>query len=219
MNLLIVKSNNKMLDDNALAIARAYNTYGFPIAVWDQNFKPAYDVFIEFRPNIVVSDINNDNRAYLKCIEDFKPKVISLHTLPMSADIISYNKFTQVAKELESDYLATISYDEKEYELLPKIRNKTFKVFSNFIRRIPEYCGLLDDNLKPLTINSCANFIATNTLDCMNAVLLNKNIINKTSLVEKMLNRDFLINNYTTFHAAKRLFNKNLDLNKIGEFV
>jgi nicotinamide phosphoribosyltransferase len=65
--------------------------------VWDQNFKPAYDVFIEFRPNIVVSDINNDNRAYLKCLEDFKPKVISLHTLPMSADVISYNKFTQGA--------------------------------------------------------------------------------------------------------------------------
>jgi hypothetical protein len=208
-----------MLDDNAVAIAKAYGSYGFPIAVWDQTFKPAYDVFAEFRPDLVISDINNNDRAYLKCLADFKPKVISLHTLPMSADIITYGKFIHSAKELESDYLATISYKESEYELLPSIRHKKYKVFSNFIRRIPEYCGLIDDNLKPLIINSCANFIATNTLDCLNAVLLNKNVINKTSLVENMLKRDFLVNNYTTFHAAKRIIDKNLDINKIKEFI
>lgn len=219
MNLLVVKSNNKMLDDNAIAIAKAYSTYGFPIAVWDQTFKSAYDVFIEFRPDVVISDINNDDRAYLKCLEDFKPRVVSLHTLPMSADVITYGRFNHSAKELESDYLATISYEEKEYDLLPVIRHKKYKVFSNFIRRIPEYCGIIDDNLKPLILNSCANFIATNTLDCLNAALLNKNIINKTPLVEKMLDRNFLISNYTTFHAAKRIIDKNLDINKIKEFV
>ena len=219
MNLLLVKSNNKMQDDNAMAIVKAYGSYGFPVAVWDQGFKPAYDVFTEFRPEIVISDVNNEDRAYLKCIADFKPKVISLHNLPMSADIITYGRFSHSAKELESDYLATISYEEKEYDLLPSIKHKKYKVFSNFIRRIPEYCGIIDENIKPLIINSCANFIATNTLDCLNAVLLNKNIINKTPLVEKMLDRNFLISNYTTFHAAKRIIDKNLDINKIKEFV
>jgi hypothetical protein len=207
-----------MLDDNALAIAKAYNACGLPIAVWDQNFKAAYDVFTEFRPDIVIADRSCCDRAYLKCLQEFKPRVLSLNNLPLCADVITYGKFNVTAKELACDYLATISYSQSEYDLLPTIHNKTFKVFSNFQKRIAEYCGPLDDNLKPLIINSCSNFIATNNLDCLNATLMNKTITNKTSLSGNMLSRNFIINNFTTFHALKKI-NKNLDISKLGEFV
>lgn len=218
MKLLVVKSNNKMLDDNSYAVASAYNACGLPVAVWDSSFKSAFDVFSEFRPDIVICDRDFHNRAYLKCLEEFKPRVVALHTIPLSADVIKYGRFKITAKELSSEYTATISYDESEYSLLPDIKHKTCKVFSNFKRRISQYCGTLDDSLKPLIINSCQNFIATNGLDCMNATLMNKTIVNKSSLSGNMMKRDFLINNFTSFHAAKRI-NKSLDISKLGEFI
>lgn len=217
MNILIVKSNNEMHNDNILAIAKAFGRAEYKVAFWEVGAKPAFDVFSEMQPKIVISDKENNDRAYLKCIDRFRPRVISMHTIPICADVFTYGNFAVAAKELNCDYLSLISYDEKEYDKLPKIPDKnSFKIFSKFQKRIANYCGPLTSEFKPLAINSCSTFIPTNPLDALNAALLNKRILNKSPIEDRMLNRDYILKNKTCFHGAK-FIDKNFDLSIMGK--
>lgn len=217
MKVLIAQSNNPAFNDNLTSIAKALNFLEIPVAIWDIKSVPAFDVFEQFKPTLVIADKEINNRAYLKCLSEYSPRVISSHTVPLSADIFTYGKFNLAARELTSDYTALVSYSDKEYNLIPDVKG-SIKVFSNITRRISSYCGPIIPEMKPLIINSCRTFIATNTLDALNAAILNKNIINAINLDPKLLKRDYVINNRTSFHAIQFL-NKKVDISKMKELV
>lgn len=221
MRLLIVQSNNDLLNDNMIGVAKAWSTQ-FPVAFWNVNSKPAFHIFNNFKPDIVISNSDSNNRAYLKCLDEFKPRVVSMYTVPISADVITYGKFNVASEELRSMYTSVVSYNESEFiklsSAVSKVNSQQFKIFSRFQKRIPEYCGELSPDTKPLAINSCQIYVPTNNLDALNAIIMGKEILNCSDISGNMLSRDFILKNFTSFHACKKIW-KNFDISKLQEFV
>jgi hypothetical protein len=223
MRLLIVQPKNGLLNDNMISVAKAWSTQ-YPVAFWNVDAKPAYHMFNNFKPDIVISNYDTiSNRAYLKCLEEFKPKVLPMYTIPISADVITYGKFDIASKELSSVYTSVVSYDESEFiklfSAMSKLDSKhQFKIFSRFQKRISQYCGELDPNTKPLAMNSCQIYVPTNNLDALNAIVMGKEILNCSDISGNMLSRDFILKNFTSFHACKKIW-KNFDVTKLQEFV
>lgn len=222
MRLLIVQSNNDLLNDNMIGVAKAWSTQ-FPVAFWNVNAKPAYHMFNSFKPDIVISNGDSDNRAYLKCLEEFKPRVVNMYTVPISADIVTYGNFNIASKELSSVYTSVVSYEESEFiklnSAISKVDSKhQFKIFSRFQKRIAQYCGDLSPETKPLAMNSCQVYVPTNNLDALNAIVMGKEILNCSDISGNMLSRDFVLKNFTSFHACKKIW-KNFDISKVQEFV
>ena len=223
MRLLIVQSKNNLLNDNMIGVAKAWSTQ-FPVAFWNVHAKPAYHMFNGFKPDIVVSNYDTESsRAYLKCLEEFRPKILQMYTIPISADVVTYGNFNIASKELSSVYTSVVSYDESEFiklnAAMSKVDNKhQFKIFSRFQKRIAQYCGDLSPDTKPLAINSCQTYVPTNNLDALNAIIMGKEILNCSDISGNMLSRDFVLKNFTSFHACKKIW-KNFDVSKLQEFV
>lgn len=219
MRTLIIKSKDPMINDNLLGITKAFHYSKAPIAYWDMS-APAFDVFAEFKPDVVVSDKDNNDRAYLKCLDKYGPKVIASHNVPLTADVFVYAKYNLAAKELVSDLSAMVSYNESEYDKLREYErtNKVFKVFSNFQRRWDSYCGPIVPDLKPLIMNSAKLYIATNILDALNCGVMGKQMINLSALENRYTNRDYILAQRTCFHGAKAI-DKRFDVDKLKDFI
>jgi hypothetical protein len=213
MNLLIVKSDDQLINDNCESIGRAWSECNHPTAVWAPDAFPAFDIFTKFKPDIVLCSMETKNRAFLKCLNEFKPKIVYSDKFPIYGDIVNYNKKTALinAEELKSKLSSIVAYSDKEYDKLDL--SIDFKLFSNIQKRIHQYCGGFDNEIRKLIISSCAEFIPTNRFDELNATLMGKKVRTNYSV-----NLENIRNNFTSFHGCKKIWKK-INIDKMENYI
>jgi len=213
MKLLIVKSDSSIINDNVEGIGKAWNYCGYDVAFWGPLDFSAFDVFYRFKPDIILMDSSTKNRALSKCLLEYSPRIEFSDKLPIYGDIMKYNKRTSliVAEELKSKKSSIVAYSDEEFNLLNL--KEDMKIFSNFQRRISQYCGPLNNEVRPLIISSCEEFIPTNKLDEINSLLMEK----KVKLTYKP-NIENLKNNFTSFHGCRKIWKK-ANIDKIEDFI
>jgi hypothetical protein len=156
---------------------------------------------------VVGTGVSAYGNAHINVRQVFSDKI------PIYGDIMKYNKRTSliVAEELKSKKSAIVAYSIDEYNSLNL--KEDMKIFSNFQKRIPQYCGLLTNDVRPLIISSCEEFIPTNKLDELNSLLMEKKV-----RVSYKPNIENLKNNFTSFHGCRKIWKK-INIDKMEEFL
>lgn len=121
MNIVICKSRYNDINNYYSGIAEALSFSGYNVFIWDKNVKPAFDVFDENTPDILILDIDDYDDAIQKCVDYYPTAKIAvrslsnidkrydflfseLDNLPKAANVLRYIK-PRKNKMFECDFL------------------------------------------------------------------------------------------------------------------
>ena len=183
MKIIFSKNNSPVTQ----GLAATFSYCGHEVILWDKSIKPTFDMFYEFKPDIVCIYTKEIDACLSDALKQFNKTCVVLETEGIFEPFAAYDPLpacnpVQYGKGLSLyRYISDITYfsyveSDKGIPFLDLLSHYKFKIFGP--KKVPyaQYLGYLSNSKEYRNaIKSTKIFIDVNGYDALNAALLEVN--------------------------------------------